>query len=841
MLKLATAPNTFSELAVPEVSLVSPDRKIRPTINGKFLTVGGERFWLKGTTYGTFRPRNNCDYPSREVVARDFQQMAKHGLNTVRTYTIPPLWLLDLANHYGLRVIVGVPWEQHITFLNDRGTIKSIEKRVRESVRQCRQHPAVLCYTIGNEVPAPIARWHGKRELESFLHKLYRSAKDEDPDGLITYVNYPSTEYLDLPFLDLVCFNLYLEDKSTLEAYLTRLQHLAGNRPIILAEIGLDSRQNGEERQSWSLEMQIRSAMSAGCAGALVFAWTDEWNRGGAEITDWDFGLTTRDRQPKPALSAVESAFADTPFSSVSEWPRISVVVCTYNGARTLCECLSKLQRMDYPNYEVIVVNDGSTDASAEIANRFPFRVVTTPNLGLSAARNTGWKTASGEIVAYIDDDAYPDVHWLRYLAMSFLRSSHAAIGGPNVGPAEDGFVAECVVNAPGGPVHVMLNDRDAEHIPGCNMAFRKDTLDALGGFDPQFRVAGDDVDVCWRIEQRGWTIGFSPSALVWHHRRNSVRAYWRQQFGYGKSEALLERKWPEKYNCLGHAKWAGRIYGSGFSRFLGMRTRIYHGQWGSAPFQTQEHVYPNPWLLLPSMPEWYLLIAILCGFSGLSFLWPKLQMAIPLFIAAIGITIRQAFQNATAAVFPSRPRFKKDILSRQCLTGFLHVIQPLARLLGRTRYGLTLWRSRLPSGFRLPIPQTLQVWSEKWQQPESQLAGLKTALRQVGALAIDGGDFDRWDMEVPGGALGRMRLLMVVEEHGSGKQMFRFRLWPIFSASVLLLVFGLVTLAAAAYLDGAREIFGLLLAFPVLLALRVIQECGSATSVVHQAIRRLD
>src|SRR5204862_745152 len=106
---------------------------------------------------------------------------------------------------------------------------------------------------------------------------------------------------------------------------------------------------------------------------------------------------------------------------------------------------------------------------------------------------------------------------------------------------------AESAANAPGDPIHVLLSDDDAEHIPGCNMAFRKEALEALGGFDPRFRTAGDDVDVCWRIQERGWTIGFNPAAMVWHHRRGSIRAYWRQQIGYGKAEALLEQKWPHK------------------------------------------------------------------------------------------------------------------------------------------------------------------------------------------------------------------------------------------------------------------------------------------------------
>src|SRR3989449_803781 len=100
-------------------------------------------------------------------------------------------------------------------------------------------------------------------------------------------------------------------------------------------------------------------------------------------------------------------------------------------------------------------------------------------------------------------------------------------------------------------------------------MAFRTAFLEAVGGFDPRFRTAGDDVDVCWRLQDRGWTLGFHPAAVVWHHRRNSVRTYWRQQIGYGRAEAMLERKWPEKYNDVGHVRWTGRMYGSGLPYIL--------------------------------------------------------------------------------------------------------------------------------------------------------------------------------------------------------------------------------------------------------------------------------
>jgi len=247
------------------------------------------------------------------------------------------------------------------------------------------------------------------------------------------------------------------------------------------------------------------------------------------------------------------------------------------------------------------VVNDGSTDKTGAIAKEYGFRVITTENRGLSSARNTGMHAAKGEIVAYIDDDARPDPHWLTYLAATFLTTSHVGVGGPNLPPPDDGPVADCVANAPGGPIHVLLTDREAEHIPGCNMAFRKWALQEIGGFDTQFRIAGDDVDVCWRLQQEGWTLGFNPAAMVWHHRRNSVKAYLKQQLNYGKAEAVLERKWPEKYNAAGHIPWPVAFTSRGSSSSsAGIEDAFIKARGAAALFQS---IYQPASGLLSSLP----------------------------------------------------------------------------------------------------------------------------------------------------------------------------------------------------------------------------------------------
>jgi hypothetical protein len=187
------------------------------------------------------------------------------------------------------------------------------------------------------------------------------------PDSLFTYVNFPPTEFLDLSFFDLYAFNVYLHREAELRAYLARLQNVAGHKPLLLAEAGADSIREGDGGQADITAMHIRAAFEEGACGAIAFAWTDEWWRGGHPVDDWAFGLVDRDRNPKPAAVAVATAFEQAPFPRevVQAWPRVSVVVCAYNAADTLEDCLASLDNLKYPDYEVILVNDGSKDRTA--------------------------------------------------------------------------------------------------------------------------------------------------------------------------------------------------------------------------------------------------------------------------------------------------------------------------------------------------------------------------------------------------------------------------------------------------------------------------------------------
>ena len=153
-----------------------PHRKTRITAKGKFFFLGDQRFTIQGVTYGPFAPEpDGCEYHSPEKVDADFAMMREHGMNTVRLYTVPPVWLLDIAASHDLHVLVGLPWAQHTGFLDSRATRKQIIDDAVKQAQSCAGHPALLGFTIGNEIPASTVRWYGYRRIEKFLRQMFHA------------------------------------------------------------------------------------------------------------------------------------------------------------------------------------------------------------------------------------------------------------------------------------------------------------------------------------------------------------------------------------------------------------------------------------------------------------------------------------------------------------------------------------------------------------------------------------------------------------------------------------------------------------------------------------------
>ncbi len=799
---------------------VKTDDNKRVVCRAKFFFQGEEKFYVKGVTYGPFRPKPETPevfLPDPAVAARDFSLMREMGANLVRVYHQPPTWFYDLLQEHGLKALVTVPWEQHINFLDSAKTRQGIRRRILGAVEQAKGHPALFAILVGNEIPPDIARWYGLKRVRDFLDSLILSAKETDPDALVSYACYPSTEYLLPRFVDFYTYNVYLERRTDFRNYLARLQNLAEEKPLILGEFGLDTIRNPEEKQSeiftWHIETQVRG----GLAGTVLFSWTDEWFTGGHDITDWAFGVVKADRTPKHAYGTVQKLWT-RPDSLVPlpEYPKVSIVVCSYNGGKTLRGALDSLDKLNYPDYEVILVDDGSTDDSQQIVADFEktragkpnlpvFRNLVQTNLGLSAARNNGIYSAHGDIVAFTDSDCVADRDWLYYLISALIESKCAAVGGPNISPPAHNWIQACVAAAPGSPSHVLLSDTIAEHVPGCNMAYWRWALLEIEGFDIEYRKAGDDVDVCWRLMQRGYEIAFSPSAVVWHHRRFTIQAYFGQQRGYGEAESLLRFKHLVYFGPTGGAKWRGTVYGMPrFEHFLSGPI-IYHGAFGMGLFQC---IYPrqeSEWAGLASSLEW----VILTLFIFLISLEVESLRLVPLIMWGLTLSVGVSWM-ARAKIEP-----KHDSVIARLLLLYLSVTQPLAR--GWARY-MTWFRNKRTPTKVIASGEPRAKGKVKWHRMNQQAfwnedgKGRHQLLTKISELleneewkySLDAGWGD-WDVQVFGNRWWQLELKTANEYHGGPKVLVRVEYRPTISLfSIISLTMVLILVGAGVFAFGS-------------------------------------
>jgi O-antigen biosynthesis protein len=272
----------------------------------------------------------------------------------------------------------------------------------------------------------------------------------------------------------------------------------------------------------------------------------------------------------------------------------------------------------------------------------------------------------------------------------------------------------------------------------------------------------------------------------------------------------------------------------------LGVRGTIYPGTWGTAPFQSLYQPAPNGLWSLLATPEWYP-----ANSAPRHTLYPwhpleALLLFLPLLALVAAARLTQVGLIAFRASFTGSKRSRDSQPKLFCVAAFLHLIHPLARLYGRLRHGLSPWRGGA-IGRPLPRPRTTAFWSERWQAPDERLRSIEATLREYGLAVHRGGDYDRWDLEVRRGMLGAVRLLMANEEYPAGKQLLRFRIWPLWSAGVPLLILLFVGLSLWAALDQAWVACAILDGVAVLLVLLALGDYAVATAAALSALRKLD
>jgi len=253
--------------------------------------------------------------------------------------------------------------------------------------------------------------------------------------------------------------------------------------------------------------------------------------------------------------------------------PRISVVLCTRDRPAQLEKCLDSLARLDYPRFEVVVVDNAPTsDAVQIIVERYAgatakFRYCREPRPGLSWARNAGIAATTSEIIAFVDDDDEPDESWLAGIADGFARGSNIGCVAGMILPARLDTPAEELFEELGGHIkgRGFAKDRFSKSgsqsplfpLPpfgtGANMAFRRDVLERIGGFDVALGAgtpacAGEDTLSIALTMLEGYEVAYEPAALMWHHHRQDLSGLGRQLHGYSIGltafyAALLRRR----------------------------------------------------------------------------------------------------------------------------------------------------------------------------------------------------------------------------------------------------------------------------------------------------------
>jgi hypothetical protein len=712
---------------------------VRLASRGKYLFEGAQKFYIRGVSYGPFAPNSRGErYPEPERAAADFALMNRLGANVIRLYVPPPPWMIEAAQVAGLRIMLGIPWPFHMAFLDSPGMMREIRDAVRKTVLDTRQFgDTIVAYSIGNEIRADIVRWHGPRAVSRFLAELRDLGKQIDPDALFTYSNYPSAEYLDLSFLDFVSFNVYLHREEDFRRYLTHLMGQAGELPLVLSETGMDTIREGEEHQAELLSWQCRAAFELGLSGFIVFAFTDEWHTGGAEITDWAFGLTRRDRSPKLAFDAIAKVFGDSLPPPLTIAPKTTVVVPAYNASSTISECLTSLRGLNYPDYETIVVDDGSTDSTSEMASHDGVKVIRIEHNGLAAARNAGVEAASGDVVAFIDADARADRDWLYHLVEAIQRRDAAAAGGPNFAPQPISETASAMAAVPGLPREVRAGADVLAQLCGCNMAITRGALQKIGGFDPMFTDAGDDVDLSWRLAASGETLAYAPGAVVIHERRATLPAYLRQQRGYGAGEGLLFRKYPlrstDQSGMYAGSSWVGSVLGG---------ARVYYGEFGRGLFQT---VYSagKSYVDLPLTIQWVGVSAILLVLGAFDRSLGELGFA------GIAISILVA---ALAAASAPIPRTHAGPFARIYLWT-ANLLGPLIRSSARERVKWQLPTSAAETDISDPVTLSGHIEFQSSDSAEihtaKALAVMREALVRRGLAVAETDGFQSYDLEI--------------------------------------------------------------------------------------------
>jgi hypothetical protein len=326
-------------------------------------------------------------------------------------------------------------------------------------------------------------------------------------------------------------------------------------------------------------------------------------------------------------------------------------------------------------------------------------------------------------------------------------------------------------------------------------------------------------VDVCWRLQQHRYKIGFSPGGFVWHYRRGTVREYLRQQHGYGEAEAMLVHRHPEYFNWFGSSQWQGRIYSPAKFGVITRARIIYHGTFGSGFFQTLYTAAPAFGLMLVTSLEYHVLI--LLPLVVLNVMFPSL---FPLTITAAAVPLAVCAAAALQADLPAR---RRTFWSRP-LVALLFFLQPIVRGWARYQGRFSVQRRPLAEYETLESLSLrdrrrtlgeLQFWDEHGIDRVSLLQAVVQRLDQrQWPNKVDLG-WNNFDVEVYGSRWSHLQIMTATEVLGPNRQLIRCRLrtvWTLFAKTTFWGLAGLELLLIGFFGPFFPWLWAMLLSLPL-------------------------
>jgi GT2 family glycosyltransferase len=471
------------------------------------------------------------DLSEKFTLRKRLEELAAANVNAVILTEAQAETVLSLASQAGLYAMVEIAID--VNEFASPVRMRALTARIAEAVSGLRGHLALCGFLIdcpfdvnSNEKPVPDA------VRRSALDAIMRTVRETDSRFLIglkrRFDEKPTVPQPTFPQVtvaltdeDLTFASLAKIDAADVSPIIYALHEIADARPLVI-EIGEELPGQDEV---------VARAFGCGAAGVVAPAMRR---------------AVSSERQNIRMLSAGELLpFADFEGSSVplpASTPMVSVVVTARDDERTIAGCLESISRLQYPNYEVIVIDDASRDRSVKIVSSTPgVRLLRqSSRAGFGAIRNAATRVARGNLIAFTRADCVVDADWLMLAVRTLTEGCYDAIGGPVFPSQEERGVAARVRSAIEKAGAKRSTGDRAARLADRNMLVRKSSSIAVGGFDARFIDEGGDRDLSARMLTAGMTLGWCPAGFVWRCGHLALGEFLRQRIRDRRAEAML-------------------------------------------------------------------------------------------------------------------------------------------------------------------------------------------------------------------------------------------------------------------------------------------------------------